>query len=270
MTANNMQSDMQPRVQQSQSPQTGGGTQTLGNALNQEQQQGTSRNVAIPPGAGHEPGFAPMTDSNGSLQSWVTQAQNKGKPGAAKSAPVKQPAKIQKPAQTQPSQQISFAPASSTGAPSDSQNSFQSSPQFQSQPQGSIQSQIPPGQHPLVYHPLKGAKPGITPSYDNSSSPSSPTVPGESMSQLRQPPPNPLTDLGILAVNGKSGVTISHVGIASRASRAGLLQGDIIRAVDSKVVSSLSQMTQIISQKKMGETVTLHVQRKDQMGVVHL
>jgi tetratricopeptide (TPR) repeat protein len=266
MSANGMQSNMQQRVQPSQSPQSGGGAQTLGSALSQEeQQQGAPRNVAIPPGAGHEPGFAPMTDGNGTLQNWATQAQNKGKPGA-KSAAAKQPAKTQQSAQSQQPTQVSFAPASSQGAPSDSQNSFQSSPQFQSPPQGSSQSQIPAGQHPLVYHPLKGAKPVASSSDNNSSY----AVPGESMSQLRQPPPNPLTDLGILAVNGKNGVTISHVGIASRASRAGLLQGDIIRAVDSKVISSLAQMTQIISQKKMGETVTLHVQRKDQMGVVHL
>jgi tetratricopeptide (TPR) repeat protein len=257
MSVNGMQSNMQQRGQQPQSSQSGG-TQTLGSALNEEQQQGSPRNIAIPPGAGHEPGFAPMTDSNGTLQSWATN-QNKGKP-ATKPAGAKQPVRTQQPTQ------VSFAPASTPGAPSDSQGSFQSSPQFQGQPQGSNQSQIPPGQHPLVYHPLKGAKP-VSPSYDNNSSSS---VPGESMSQLKQPPPNVLTDLGILAVNGKSGVTISHVGIASRASRAGLLQGDIIRAVDSKVISSLSQMTQIISQKKMGETVTLHVQRKDQMGVVHL
>ena len=265
MSANGTQSNMQQRGQQSQSPQSSsqssqaGGTQTLGSALNEEQQQQNSpRNIAIPPGAGHEPGFAPMTDSNGTLQSWATN-QNKGKP-ATKPAAAKQPAKPQQPTQ------VSFAPASTQEAPSDSQGSFQSSPQFLSQPQGSNQSQVPPGQHPLVYHPLKGAKP-VSPSYNNNSSSS---VPGESMSQLKQPPPNVLTDLGILAVNGKNGVTISHVGIASRASRAGLLQGDIIRAVDSKVISSISQMTQIISQKKMGETVTLHVQRKDQMGVVHL
>jgi tetratricopeptide (TPR) repeat protein len=255
MSSNGMQTNLQQRGQSSQSPQ-GAGTQTLGSALRQEQ-QGTPKNMAIPPGAGHEPGFAPTTDSNGTLQSWAAPP-NKGKP-AIKPAAAKQLAKAQQPTE------VSFASASTQVAPSDAPGSFQVSPQFQSQPQGSNQSQIPPGQHPLVYHPLKGAKPVSQPS-DNSSS----SVPGQTMSQLRQPPPNVLTDLGILAVNGKSGVTISHVGIASRASRAGLLQGDIIRAVDSKVISSISQMTQIISQKKMGETVTLHVQRKDQMGVVHL
>lgn len=77
-------------------------------------------------------------------------------------------------------------------------------------------------------------------------------------------------DLGIMAADTKGGVTITHVGIASRASKAGLLKGDYIRAVDNKVVTSYKQLLNIVGKKPYGATVDLHVQRKDQMGVVHL
>jgi tetratricopeptide (TPR) repeat protein len=259
MSANGMQGNMQQGAQQSGAGNAN--APTLASALSSEQQQTTPRNVAIPPGAGHEPGFASTTDSSGALQRWAQPPAKPKAPAAKGSAAA---AKTQQPAPA------SFATNSTQALPADNQNQqqIQSSPQFQGQPQASNQSQVPAGQHPLVYHPLKGAKPsGSSSSFDGNSSSS---VPGASLSQLRQPPPNPLTDLGILATNGKNGVTISHVGIASRASRAGLLQGDIIRAVDNKVVSSMAQVTALISQKRLGETVTLHVQRKDQMGVVHL
>jgi tetratricopeptide (TPR) repeat protein len=111
-------------------------------------------------------------------------------------------------------------------------------------------------QHPLVHHPLKSST-GQSNTNNN-------------FNVLAQPAETPVTALGIVATNSKNGVVIIHVGIASRASKAGLLRGDLIRAVDSNVVTSLSQVTSIVSKKAAGAQIDLLVQRKDQIGIVHL
>jgi predicted metalloprotease with PDZ domain len=132
-------------------------------------------------------------------------------------------------------------------------------------------SQIPPGQHPLIRHPLKSSKPQASaPAVYQA--PQTPFQPEKNVvfTTLQQPAANAITDLGIVAANTKSGVMISHVGIASRASKAGLLKGDLIRAVDNKVVTTLAQVMAIVSKKAPDAPIDLHIQRKDQMGVVHL
>jgi tetratricopeptide (TPR) repeat protein len=134
-------------------------------------------------------------------------------------------------------------------------------------------SSIPAGQHPLVRHPLHSSS-GQASSSTIASNNNKP-LPFQKENQinfnkLEQPTSNALMDLGIMAADSKGGVTITHVGIASRASKAGLLKGDYIRAVDNKVITSYKQLLAIIKGKPEGATINLHVQRKDQMGVVHL
>ncbi len=133
-------------------------------------------------------------------------------------------------------------------------------------------SDIPPGQHPLIRHPLHSAgkpAPNLASNTPSTPLPFQPEKP-IAFAPLQQPSANAINELGIEAANTKSGVTITHVGIASRASKAGLLKGDLIRAVDNKVVSNLSQVMSIVSKKGSGAPVDLHIQRKDQMGIVHL
>jgi tetratricopeptide (TPR) repeat protein len=265
----------QSNQQASQQSPAGGSDFINGNGAT-NQQPVTSKSVAIPPGAGHEPGYAPMTDTNGSLKQWAQAPKAKQQsaplvPKPASKAPQSRTgqALIAQATSAQSSPPTLGASLAAASSQSQNQSAFQPESQSQFQPleQAPFQSQIPPGQHPLIPHPLKGAKPLASSSSANGFTPA---PSGSSLSNLRQPVSNPLTDLGILASNGRNGVTIAHIGIASRASRAGLLQGDIIRAVDNKVVSTIAQVTALVSKKGPSESITLHVQRKDQMGVVHL
>ncbi len=86
---------------------------------------------------------------------------------------------------------------------------------------------------------------------------------------LSAPPPDAAASYGIIAGVTKDGVAIAAVGIASSAARAGLLRGDVIRAVDGKVIKSVTELNDLLT-KKNGGPVQLFVQRKTQMGQVNL
>jgi tetratricopeptide (TPR) repeat protein len=93
---------------------------------------------------------------------------------------------------------------------------------------------------------------------------------GQSTSNsLKVAPPDAAATYGIIAGATGAGVVISTVGIGSRASKAGLRIGDIIRAVDGKVIKSVDELNEWLSQKN-GAAVTLFVQRGQLMGQVNL
>ncbi|HEY9776045.1 MAG TPA: tetratricopeptide repeat protein [Planktothrix sp.] len=95
----------------------------------------------------------------------------------------------------------------------------------------------------------------------------------------KQPPPPALptptaTDamatMGLIGKSGKDGVQILEIGIASRASKAGLLKGDIIKAVNGTIVTHTKQINDILTHTTPGAPVQLTVQRNQQMGQVSL
>ena len=76
-----------------------------------------------------------------------------------------------------------------------------------------------------------------------------------------------MNSVGLIGKSGRDGIVIVAVGIASRATRAGILQGDVIKAVDGMVVKSTSDLNSAL-ESKMGQQLQLTVQRGNQLGLV--
>ncbi|MCC7530782.1 MAG: tetratricopeptide repeat protein [Candidatus Melainabacteria bacterium] len=76
-----------------------------------------------------------------------------------------------------------------------------------------------------------------------------------------------MNSAGLIGKSGRDGVVIVAVGIASRATRAGILQGDLIKAVDGVIIKSTSDLNSAI-ESKMGQPIQLTVQRGNQLGQV--
>jgi len=81
---------------------------------------------------------------------------------------------------------------------------------------------------------------------------------------------DPMSGIGINAKSGHDGLVITNIGLASRALKVGLQQGDIIKAVDGLVVKSTGEMNQILSKKPPGASVQLIIQRAKQIGTFTL
>ena len=67
--------------------------------------------------------------------------------------------------------------------------------------------------------------------------------------------------LGVQLSEAKDKLEIKEVGEGSGAEAAGLKQGDLIKAVEGKEVSEISELAKILEKKKAGETVTVTVSR---------
>ncbi len=61
-----------------------------------------------------------------------------------------------------------------------------------------------------------------------------------------------------------SGVIIQEVVANSPASKAGLRQNDVIRAIDSTPITKMENLRQIVQQKQVGDQITLTVLRDGQ------
>lgn len=79
-----------------------------------------------------------------------------------------------------------------------------------------------------------------------------------------------MNGFGLIGKSSRDGVVIVAVGIASRATRAGILQGDVIKAVDGSVIKSTSDLNNALQAKITQQRVTLTVQRGNQIGQVGL
>ncbi|MBC7999019.1 MAG: tetratricopeptide repeat protein, partial [Leptolyngbya sp.] len=79
-----------------------------------------------------------------------------------------------------------------------------------------------------------------------------------------------MNGFGLIGKSSRDGIVIVAVGIASRATRAGILQGDIIKAVDGSVVKSTSDLNNALQAKITQQRVNLTVQRGDRIGQVPL
>lgn len=87
---------------------------------------------------------------------------------------------------------------------------------------------------------------------------------GADLSSRGQAPPS--AALGIATRGTAGGVEITTVGGGSRAAKAGVKRGDIIRAIDGMVVNSPNDLNAIISRKQPGEGVQLIIQREGKIG----
>jgi tetratricopeptide (TPR) repeat protein len=144
-----------------------------------------------------------------------------------------------------------------------------------------------PAQNPTVNVPVNNYRPGFTPAPGNQGANNSapPTLtghgtqaktpaknaalPGNNKFGFEPPPPDAAATYGIIAGASKDGIRATEVGIGSRASRAGLRKGDLIRAIDGTVLRSVQQLNDYLT-KKNGGSVQLYVQRNSQMATLTL
>ncbi|WP_407383685.1 trypsin-like peptidase domain-containing protein [Ruminococcus sp.] len=70
--------------------------------------------------------------------------------------------------------------------------------------------------------------------------------------------------------NNSAGVYISSVESGSNAEKAGFRQGDRVVSVDGKEIKSADEITEIISEKKAGDTVTFELNRGGSSGKLEL
>jgi membrane-associated protease RseP (regulator of RpoE activity) len=71
--------------------------------------------------------------------------------------------------------------------------------------------------------------------------------------------------MGILLTQTPDGLTIAQVIAATPAEAAGLQRGDVIQAVDGTDVANVSEFRDQLSDKAVGDTVTLTISRDDQV-----
>lgn len=79
-----------------------------------------------------------------------------------------------------------------------------------------------------------------------------------------------MASFGILGKSHADGVMVTTVGLASRALKAGLQNGDIIKAVDGTVVTSTKELNDALSHKTPGQPVQMMVQRSRTLSAVTL
>ncbi|MBX9668226.1 MAG: tetratricopeptide repeat protein [Candidatus Obscuribacterales bacterium] len=135
------------------------------------------------------------------------------------------------------------------------QQSFNQQPGF-NQPQGGYpnQQQLPPGFSPQG----QLSQPGFNP----------PPNQGQQMQQPNQG--GVLASLGFLAQHSPQGLTVTTVGIGSRAAKAGLNKGDVIVAVDGVNITNMAQLQSILSRKVQGESTQVIINRNGNVGQVLL
>lgn len=96
---------------------------------------------------------------------------------------------------------------------------------------------------------------------------------GNKFAQLNnQPSPSKgqeyMNGVGLIGKSSRDGVVIVAVGIASRATRAGIMQGDLIKAVDGVVIKNTGELNDAIGSRAAQQTLNLTVQRGNQIGQV--
>lgn len=80
--------------------------------------------------------------------------------------------------------------------------------------------------------------------------------------------PDPLANLGILAQPSPEGVSVTTIGIGSRASKGKLNKGDIIMAVDGVNVTNIAQLKSVLQRKQPEESAQFIIKRKGKVTQV--
>jgi tetratricopeptide (TPR) repeat protein len=81
---------------------------------------------------------------------------------------------------------------------------------------------------------------------------------------------DPMDTYGLNARSGGKGVVITTIDPSSRASKAGLQKGDVIRAVDGIVVNNPNEINTVLSRKGPNDQVQVMIQRDKNIGAVIL
>jgi tetratricopeptide (TPR) repeat protein len=81
---------------------------------------------------------------------------------------------------------------------------------------------------------------------------------------------DPMDIYGLNARSGGKGVVITTIDPSSRASKAGLQKGDVIRAVDGIVVNNPNEINTVLSRKGPNDQVQVMIQRDKNIGAVVL
>jgi tetratricopeptide (TPR) repeat protein len=79
-----------------------------------------------------------------------------------------------------------------------------------------------------------------------------------------------MASFGILGRSQADGVLVTTVGLASKALKAGIQRGDIIKSVDGTMVKNTKELNELLSQKPPGQPVQLIVQRARALSQVVL
>ncbi len=74
--------------------------------------------------------------------------------------------------------------------------------------------------------------------------------------------PDPLANIGILAQASPEGVSVTTIGIGSRAAKGKLNKGDIIVAIDGINVATIAQLKSVLNRKQPGESAQFIIKRK--------
>lgn len=74
--------------------------------------------------------------------------------------------------------------------------------------------------------------------------------------------PDPLANLGIIGISSPKGISVTTIGIGSRAAKAKLAKGDLIVGVDGVNVTTVQQAKSVLGKKQPGESAQFIIDRK--------
>jgi tetratricopeptide (TPR) repeat protein len=276
------------------------------NGMQQQQQQPPMQTATMTPPQGFLPGeqpqfpptgIKPTTSTKASKQKSQTPAKPKQQqqpPQQPQQMPPQMPPQMQQQMQQQiqPPMQQNFNNSANQGIDPAAAREMQAVLQ-QNMQQGTLPpnygappQQSAPAPNPSVNIPVNNYRSNFTPAPGNQggnntappalsghSTQKAPiknaAIPGNNKFGFEPPPPDAAATYGIIAGASKEGIRATEVGIGSRASRAGLRRGDLIRAIDGKVLQSVKQLNDTLT-KKNGGAVQLYVQRDSQMATLTL
>jgi tetratricopeptide (TPR) repeat protein len=81
---------------------------------------------------------------------------------------------------------------------------------------------------------------------------------------------DPIDAFGFSLKSSKDGLKISRLIEQQRAAKVGLKEGDLIKAVDGNIVTTVDQMRKLVQAKPPGARFQLTVQRKEKLGQILL
>lgn len=150
-------------------------------------------------------------------------------------------------------------------------NQQQYNPQMQQQYQQQQQMR-PPGQQgyqpnqtsQTAYNPGQTSISGLTqPSYGAPNTAAQPqAVPNMVNGAPTGTSPDPLANLGIIGISSPKGVSVTTIGIGSRAAKGKIAKGDLIVGVDGVTVTTIQQIKSVLVKKQPGESAQFIIDRK--------
>jgi tetratricopeptide (TPR) repeat protein len=94
--------------------------------------------------------------------------------------------------------------------------------------------------------------------------------PANNLSSNDRPSRDPIESFGFSLKGTKDGLKISKLKEQQRAAKVGLKEGDLIKAVDGNIVTSIDQMRKLVQAKPSNARFQLTVQRNNRLGQILL